>query len=94
MSKVFEYTSDRRLETMSDINKAKNELICEMCNFFEVERKDIRLQQGMITLYGHIVENGELNGIIPLTNKITDFKKYVDNNSYKYFHLKTKLEKK
>lgn len=77
--------------TVKDMNIHKKQMIKDIYEFFGVTRQEMRLQLGSITLQGNF--NGQWQNI---TNRITDFPKWMKNKNWSEFRLKThvtRLEK-
>ena len=72
--------------TQKEMNEQKKKLIKDICDFFGATREDIRLQNGTIVLQG--LYNGQWQN---LTNKITDFPKWVKNKNWEEYRLKTNV---
>ena len=77
--------------TQKEMNINKKQMIEDICKFFGVSRQEIRLQLGCITLQCNF--NGQWQNI---SNRITDFPKWMQNKNCCEFRLKThvtRLEK-
>lgn len=72
--------------TQKEMNKQKKQMIQDICDFFGVTRQEIRLQLGTITLQGYY--NGQWQNI---SNRITDFPKWIKNKNWIEYRLKTNV---
>lgn len=72
--------------TLKEMNEQKKQLIKDICDFFGVTRQEIRLQNGTIVLQG--LYNGQWQNI---SNKITDFPKWLKNKNWSEYRLKTNV---
>ena len=70
--------------TQKEMNIQKKQMIKDICDFFGVTREQMRLQTGCITLQGNY--NGQWQNI---TNRITDFPKWIKNKNWCEYRLKT-----
>ena len=76
VSKVFMTTKEMTLH--------KKQMVKDICEFFGVTRKEMRLQLGTIVLQGNY--NGQWQNI---TSVITDFPKWIKNKNWTQYRLKT-----
>lgn len=83
---MFEFESVE-FTTQAVMNKEKQRLVSELCEYAEVDRDSFRLQQGNVTLYGQIADGTWF----PLTSRIGDFNEKIRAKSYVSYKLKTKL---
>lgn len=70
--------------TVKDMNIHKKQMIKDIYEFFGVTRQQMRLQLGTIVLQG--LYNGQWQNI---TNRITDFPKWIKNKNWSEYRLKT-----
>lgn len=75
--------------TTKEMNKQKKQMIQDICDFFGVTRQEIRLQLGTIVLQG--LYNGQWQNI---SNKITDFPKWIKRKNWNEYRLKTNVIRK
>ena len=83
---MFTFVS-KEFTTIKELNSEKKRLMEELCTYTGVERSQLRLPLGQITLYG--ITNSSKH--IPITNRITDFPERIKSKEYKSYCIATKL---
>jgi len=87
MNIKFEYQSEE-FTTQVAMRKEVAKLKESMCEHFGYSRSEIRLQHGMVILWGYAKD---IQCYIKLTSTIGDFKKYLGNESYTNYYVSCSL---
>lgn len=86
----FNYKSES-FTTMAQCKREIALLKSELCKAFGVTREQIKIPNGLITLYGY---SKDIDSYIPLTSTIYDFNLSLKSNLWDHYHLTCDVETK
>ena len=86
----FNYKSES-FNTMTQCKKEIALLKSELCKAFGVTREQIKIPNGLITLYGY---SKDIDNYIPLTSTIYNFNDKLKSDLWEHYHLICNVETK
>lgn len=86
----FQYKSES-FTTMAQCKREIALLKSELCKAFGVTREQIKIPNGLITLYGY---SKDIDSYIPLTSTIYDFNDKLKSNLWDHYRLTCDVETK